>query len=170
MPLPRGRWGGASGRVAPAGRVSGGRGVVSLLHAAGPGLPPQRVARPLPPHGGKELAPRVREAAAAGIRPGGAREEDLGVPPLQGLAHSGPLGPELGAAREIDGGDPDRPVLWPVTAVPPSVPGPRQEVLEPQDPREQADEGGQGAGRVGPAASLGALREHLGGLVVPPAN
>ena len=128
-------------------------GVVPLLHAAGPGLPPQRLARFLPPHGGEVLAPRVREAAAAEIRPGGAREEDPGVPPLQRLAHSGPLGPELGATREIDSGDPDRPVLWPVTAVPPSVPGPRQ-----------------GADRVGPAPPMGAVREHLRGLAVPPAN
>ena len=55
---------------------------------------------------------------------------------------------EFGATREMDAGDPDRPVLWPVTAVPPSVPGPRQEVLELRDPREQADEGGQGTGRA----------------------
>ena len=158
------------GEAAARAEEPAGGGVVPLLHAAGPGLPPQRLARFLPPHGGEVLAPRVREAAAAEIRPGGARKEDLGVPPLQGLAHSGPLGPELGATREIDGGDPYRPILWPVTAVPPSVPGPRQEVLEPQDPGEQADEGGQGAGRVGPAPLLGAVREHQGGLAVPPAN
>ena len=147
-----------------------GRGVVPQLHTAGPGLPPQRLARLLPPRGGQEAAPRVRAAAAAGIRPGGTHEEDLGVPPLQGLAHSGPLGPELGAARENDGGDPDRLVLGPPTAVPPPVPGPRQEVLEAQDPGEQPHEGGQGAGRVGPAPPLGAAREHQGGLAVPPAD
>ena len=49
----------------------------------------------------------------------------------------------------MDAGDPNRPVLWPVTAVPPSVPGPHHEVLEPRDPSEQADEGGQGTGRAG---------------------
>ena len=111
-----------------------GRGVVPLLHAAGPGLPPQRLARLLPPHGAKVLAPRVREAAAAGIEPGGAREEDPVVPPLQGLAHSGPLGPELGSTRENDGGDPDRLVLGPVTAVPPSVRGPRRKFWSRRTP------------------------------------
>ena len=38
------------------------------------------------------------------------------------------------------------------------------------DPGEQPHEGGQGAGRVGPAPPLGAAREHHGGLAVPPAN
>ena len=59
-----------------------GGGFIPPLHAAGPGLAPQRLARFLPPHGGEVLAPRIREAAAAEIRPGGARVEDLGVPPL----------------------------------------------------------------------------------------
>ena len=113
------------GEAAARAEESAGRRVVPLLHTAGPGLPPQRLARLLPPHGGKELAPRVRAAAAAGIRPWGAREEDLGVPVLRGLARSGPLGPELGAARENDGGDPDRLVRVPLTALPPPVLGPR---------------------------------------------
>ena len=111
-----------------------GRGVVPLLHTAGPGLPQQRLARLLPPHGGQEPAPHVRAAATAGVRPGGVRKEDLGVPPLQGLAHSGPLGPELGDAREIDGGDPDLLVLRPVTAVPPPVPGPARRSLRRRTP------------------------------------
>ena len=94
------------------------RGVVPLPHAVRPGLP-QRHARVLPPHGCPGTVSRVREAAVAGVRSGGARVEDLGVPPLQGLAHSGPLGPELGAARALDGGDPDPFVLVPVNAMPP---------------------------------------------------
>ena len=105
-----------------------------------------------------------------GIWPGGAREEDLGVPPPQGLAHGGPLGPEFGSARENDGGDPDLLVLGPVTAVPPPVPGSRQEVVEAQDPGKQSHEGGQGVGGVCPAPPLGAAQVHQGGLAVPPAN
>ena len=147
-----------------------GRGVVPLLHASRPGLPPQRHARLLPPHGRQVPAPRVREAAAAGVRPGGVRVEDLGVPPLQGLAHSGPLGPELGAAGALNGGDPDPFVLGPVTAVPPPVPGSHQEVLEAQDPGEQSHQGGQGTDGVGLGPLLGAGRKHQGGLAVPPAN
>ena len=34
----------------------------------------------------------------------------------------------------------------------------------------KADEGGQGAGRAGPAPAQGAVREHQGGLAVPPAD
>ena len=75
------RHGRAGGQVAARAEESAGRGVIPLLHTAGPGVPPQRLARLLPPHGGKELAPSVRAAAAAGMRPWGAREEDLGVPP-----------------------------------------------------------------------------------------
>ena len=114
-------------------------------------LPPQRLAQLLPPCGWQVPVPRVREAAAAGVRTGGARVEHQRVPQLQGLAHSGPLGPELGAARAVDGGDPDLLVLGPVTAVPPSVPSSRQEVLEPQDPGEQSHERRQGEDGVGPA-------------------
>ena len=57
-----------------------------------------------------------RGGGRCGVRPGGARVEDPGVPPLQGLAHSGPLGPELGAAGALDGGQPDGPSPrpWPV--------------------------------------------------------
>ena len=80
------------------------------------------------------------------------------------------LVPKLGAAWENDGGVPNRLVLWPVTAVPTSVPGPREKVLESQDPREQHHEGSQGAGRVRRAPSLGAVWEHQDGLAVPPAN
>ena len=126
------------GEAAARAEEPAGMGVVPLLHTAGPGLPPQRLDRLLAPHGGKELAPRVRAAAAAGIWLGGMGEEDLGVPPLQGLAHSGPLGPELGAARENNGGDPERLVLGPVTAVPPPVPGPRQDTTPGSSPTEGA--------------------------------
>ena len=110
-----------------------GRGVVPPLHAASPDLPPQELARLLPPHGGQVPMPPVPKAAAAGVRPGGARVEDLGVPPLEGLTQGGPLGLEIGAARAVDGGDSDLLVLRPVTAGPPTIPGSRQKVLEPQD-------------------------------------
>ena len=135
-----------------------GRGVAPPHHAAGLGLSPQRLGRFLPPHGREVPAPRVREAATAAVRAGGTRIEHLGVPPLQGLAHSGPLGPELGAAGALDGGEPDQPVLGPVPAVPPSVPGSRQEVLEAQDPGEQPHEGGQGPRYSGGGGGVGNTR------------
>ena len=78
--------------------------------------------------------PCVRAAATAAVRLAGARVEDPGVPPPQGLAHSGPLGPELGAAGALDGAESEPFVLGPVTAVPPPDPGPCQEVLEAQGP------------------------------------
>ena len=77
-----------------------------------------------------------RSGRRCGGQAEGARVEDPGVPPLQGLAHSGPLGPELGAAGALDGGQPDRAVPALVAGLPPPVPGPSQEVLEAQDPGE----------------------------------
>ena len=88
-----------------------GRGVIPLIQTAGPGLPPQWLAPLFPPHGG--------------IWAGVTREEELGVPPLRGLAHSGPLGSKLGASRERNGGDPDNLVFAPVTAVSTAITGPR---------------------------------------------
>ena len=87
------------GEAAARAEESAGSWVVPLLHAAGPGLPPRRLARLLPPRGGKELAPRVGEAAAAGIRPGARAKRTRGylhcrawpaVAPL--VPNSGPLG------------------------------------------------------------------------------
>ena len=49
---------------------------------------------------------------------GGACEEDLGVPPLQGVAHSGPLGPELGTTGALGGEQSDTAVLALVVGVP----------------------------------------------------
>ena len=97
-----------------------------------------------------------------GVRPGGVREEDVGVPPLQGLAHSGPLGPEFGAAGVLDGGRPDWAVPALLVGVPPPVPGPSQEVLEAQDPGEQPHKG--------PSPALVGGGEHQGGLAVPAAQ
>ena len=105
-----------------------------------PGWPPRRGARLLVPHGRQVLVPYAGAAGAAGIRPGGARVEDLGVPPLQGLAHSGPLGPELGDATAWVGGGHDRAVPVLVVGVPPPVLGPGREVLEAQDPGAQPHE------------------------------
>ena len=104
--------------------------VIPPLHRAVPGRPPQLHGCLLLPHRHQVPAPCVGEAAAAAVGPGGARVEDLEVPPLQGLAHSGPLGPELGAAGALDGGDRDPFVHGSVTAVPPPIAGPCQEVLE----------------------------------------
>ena len=100
------------GEAAERAEEPAGGGVVLALHPAVPGRPPRRVAPLLPPHGRQVPA----RCVGAGVRPGGARVEDLGVPPLQGLAHSGPLGPELGAAGALDGGHPAPAALrwWPV--------------------------------------------------------
>ena len=79
-------------------------------HPAVPGRPPQRLAGLLLPQWCQVPASCVGQSSAPGVRPGGAREEDPGVPPLQGLADGGPLGPELGAIGALDGGQPDRAV------------------------------------------------------------
>ena len=120
--------------------------------------------------GAKNLHHECGRRPLRGFGRGGAREEDLGVHPLHGLADGGPLGPEPGAAQAINGGDPNWLVLGPVTALPPPVPSSGQEVLGAQDPGEPSHEGGHGAGGVGPAPPLGAAREHSSGLTVAPAN
>ena len=156
------------GEAAERAEVLASGGVVPALHPAVPGWPPQRRARLLLPHGRQIPAPCVGAAGAAGVRPGGTQEEDLGVPRLQGLAHSGPLGPGLGASGARDGGPPDRSVPALVVGVSPPLPGPGHEVMETQEPGAQPQEGGQGADYGGPSPALVGGGEYHGGMGVPP--
>ena len=111
-----------------------GGGVVPAHHWAVPGQPPQRRAGLLVPYGCQVLAPCIGEAGTLDVRLGGTREEDPGVSPLQGLGHSGPLGPELRAIGDLDGGNQKRAAPTRVVGVPPSVPGPGKEVLDVHAP------------------------------------
>ena len=101
------------------------------LHPDMPGRPPHRRAGLLLPQWRQAATPHVAQAGAPVVRPGGEREEDPGVPPLQHLADGDPIGPELGANRALDDGQPDRAVHELVVSVPPPIPRPGEEVPEP---------------------------------------
>ena len=96
-------------------------GVVPMHHPALPSRPPQRRAGLGLPHWGQVPAPCVGEAGAAGVRPG-ARVKRTGVPPLEGLADSGPLGPKLGPPVP----PPLHPPTPPYTPLRPRTPPPRR--------------------------------------------
>ena len=142
-------------------------GEVPTLHQSVLGRQPHRHAGLLLPQWRQVPAPRVGEAGAAVVRPGGARKEDPGVPPLQCRADGGPLGPKLGAIRALDGGQPDRAVHARVVGVPPPIPRPGEEVPQAQEPRAQPLEGGKATGGAGPPSALVGGEEHLVGLAAP---
>ena len=101
--------------------------------------------------------PCVGKDGAAGFRPGRARKEDPGVPPPQGLADNGPLGPELRAIGAPDGGRPDKAVCALVKGVPRPVLGPGKEVLEAQSAGHSPSSGAR-------AQSLLAQPRHFWGV------
>ena len=111
------------------------RAVFPMHHPAVPGWPPQRRAGLLMPHRRQVPAPCVEEAGVVGLRPGGAHEEDPGIPPLQSLGDNGPLGRKLTAIGALDCAQLDKAVRTLVVGVPPPILGPGEEVLEGQDPR-----------------------------------
>ena len=84
------------GEAAARAEEPAGRGVVPPLHTAGSGLPPQRLARLLLPHGGQELAPRVQVAAAAGSGRGARAKRTWGYLHCRAWPTVAPLVPNSG--------------------------------------------------------------------------
>ena len=134
----------------------GGGGGGATHHAAVPGQPPHRRTCLVLPQWRQVPRPCVGEVGAPGVQPGGAREEDPGVPPLHGPVNDGPLGPELGAIGALDGRQPDRAAHALVVGMPPPIVGRGKEILEAQDTRAQLLKGGKGTGGAGPRRWWGA--------------